>query len=245
MTGRTTPFTQETNMTNLTSQTTLEDPSRPLFQTYESSPIPSQKQLVELSRAERTAQELDLVGRMLVDDAGAWRYFTAEYSRIVIGCIRRVLTRFSRVTSDHDVDEVYARFCFELLANDRRKLRRFDPEKGGRLSTWVGLLAKNATYDYLRRVKRDRVCEPLPETDVLPAETESPFEQVMIQQRAALTSATLRQLSDRDRQFVDLYFAQGMEAEEIAEVMNISVKTVYTKRHKITARLEQMLALHA
>lgn len=66
-----------------------------------------------------------------------------------------------------------------------------------------------------------------------------------MQQRAALTSATLRQLSVRDRQFVDLYFAQGMEAEEIAEIMNISVKTVYTKRHKITARLEQMLSIQA
>jgi RNA polymerase sigma-70 factor (ECF subfamily) len=146
------------------------------------------------------------------------------------------------VTDDHDVDEVYARFCFELLANDRKKLRAFDPEKGGRLGTWVGLLAKNATYDYLRRIKRDRVCEPLPESDTLQADSASPFEQVVLQQRATLTSATLRRLSDRDRQFVELYFAEGMEAEDIAKIMNISVKTVYTKRHKITARLEAMMS---
>lgn len=231
-------------MTNLSTQTKLDDSSRPFLSTFETAHVASES-LGDLGRAERAAQESDLVARLLADDPAAWRYFTAEYSRIVIGCIRRVLSRFTRVTSDNDVDEVYARFCFELLANDRRKLRRFDPERGGRLSTWIGLLAKNATYDYLRRVKRDRVCEPLPETDILPCETESPFEQVVLQQRAALTSATLRQLSVRDRQFVDLYFAQGMEAEEIAEIMNISVKTVYTKRHKITARLEQMLSIQA
>lgn len=229
-------------MTNLAETSTVEKTfTTPFLPSIQPRPLPTRRELSDIGRAERAAQETDLVARLLADDPAAWRYFTSEYSRIIIGCIRRVLARFTRVTSDHDVDEVYARFCFELLANDRKKLRCFDPDKGGRLSTWVGLLAKNATYDYLRRLKRDRVCEPLPETDVLPAEEDSPFDQVVLQQRAALTSATLRQLSDRDRQFVDLYFAQGKEAEDIAKIMNISVKTVYTKRHKITARLESML----
>lgn len=229
-------------MTNLNATTVQAHERAPFIPSIEGRTYTSQRDLVDISRAERTAQETDLVARLLADDPAAWRYFTAEYSRIIVGCIRRVLARFTRVTSDHDVDEVYARFCFELLANDRKKLRAFDPEKGGRLGTWVGLLAKNATYDYLRRLKRDRVCEPLPESDTLQADSESPFEQVVLQQRAALTSATLRRLSDRDRQFVELYFAEGMEAEEIAKIMNISVKTVYTKRHKITARLEAMMA---
>lgn len=229
-------------MSNLNTTTVQNQERAPFLPSLDERPFPSQRDLVGINRAERTAQETDLVARLLADDAPAWRHFTAEYSRVIIGCIRRVLSRFTRVTSDHDVDEVYARFCFELLANDRKKLRAFDPEKGGRLGTWVGLLAKNATYDYLRRIKRDRVCEPLPESDTLPADSESPFEQVVLSQRAALTSATLRRLSDRDRQFVELYFAEGMDAEDIAKIMNISVKTVYTKRHKITARLEAMMA---
>lgn len=233
-------------MSNLNQATSVQDsrPS-PFLPSVQQRPLPSRRELSDINRAERAAQETDLVARLLDDEPGAWRYFTAEYSRIIIGCIRRVLARFTRVTSDHDVDEVYARFCFELLANDRKKLRCFDPEKGGRLSTWVGLLAKNATYDYLRRLKRDRVCEPLPESDNLASASQSPFEQVVLQQQAALTSGVLRRLSARDRQFVDLYFAQGKEAEDIAEIMNISIKTVYTKRHKITARLEAMMAARA
>ena len=231
-------------MTNLATVHTPTSQNPSPFALKSQSPAPKihKAQIIEINRAERAAQEMDLVARLLRDEPAAWRFFTTEYSRVIIGCIRRVLARFTRVTSDHDVDEVYARFCFELLANDRKKLRRFDPEKGGRLSTWIGLLATNATYDYLRRIKRDRVCEPMPESDNLQSDVESPFEQVALQQRAALTSVILRQLSERDREFVELYFAQGMEAEQIAELMNISVKTVYTKRHKITARLEQMLA---
>ena len=190
----------------------------------------------------RHDDEKALVARLLLDDPAAWRTFTSEYSRIAIGCIRRVLYRFTRVTNEHDVDEIYARFCFQLLASDKKKLRRFDPERGGRLSTWIGLLAKNATYDYLRRIKRDQVCEPMPEAETFAAEGSNPFEQVALRQRAKLTAQTLQHLSERDRQFVELYFGRGLEAEEVAQRMNISVKTVYTKRHKVTAKLESLIA---
>ena len=41
---------------------------------------------------------------------------------------------------------------------------------------------------------------------------------------------------------VALYFGEGLEPEQIAERMHISVKTVYSKKHKIQSRLEAMLS---
>jgi RNA polymerase sigma-70 factor (ECF subfamily) len=187
------------------------------------------------------SEDAALVALLTTQDPGAWRLFTKRYAPIVIACIRRVLGRFSRVTSEHDVDEVYARFCAELLAHDHKKLRAYDPSKGSRLSTWLGLLASNATYDYLRRLKRDRVCEPLSDTDGYVASGPSPYDVVALRQRAALASELLSELSERDREFVELYFGEGLEVEIIAERMQISIKTVYTKKHKITARLERLL----
>lgn len=196
------------------------------------------------ARPVRTGEPKDdaeLVARLVVRDAAAWRAFTRKYSPVVISCIRKVLGRFSRVTSEHDVDEVYARFCAELLASDHKKLRAYDPSKGSRLSTWLGLLASNTTYDYLRRLKRDRVCEPLTDTDGFVATGPSPYDVVALRQRAALASEILAELSERDREFVELYFGEGLDVDAIAERMQISVKTVYTKKHKITARLERLL----
>jgi DNA-directed RNA polymerase specialized sigma24 family protein len=34
------------------------------------------------------------------------------------------------------------------------KVRAFDPERGNRFSSWMGLLAINASYDFLRTLKR-------------------------------------------------------------------------------------------
>lgn len=201
--------------------------------------------LIALNRKERADQERELVARLLRDEPAAWRVFTECYSRVALASIRRIVSRFNHVTAEHDVDEIYARFCLELLSHDRKKLRAFDPDKGSRLSTWVGLLATNATYDYLRFIRRNLVCDPLPERDCLRSGDQSPLEQTEAQERASKAAKILSHLSTRDRQFVQLYFAEGLSADEVAARMNINVKTVYTKRHKISARLESLVADHA
>lgn len=187
--------------------------------------------------------ELALVQRLLDSDPAAWRSFTKSYAPLILGCIRRVLGRFTRVTSEHDVEEVYARFCCDLVSGERTKLRRFDPEKGSRLSTWLGMLATNATYDYLRRIKRERAQEPLPETDTFCSNEPSPDDVASDRERARIAADVLETLSERDREFVELYFGEGVSPEVISERMGISIKTVYTKKHKITARLERLLAV--
>jgi RNA polymerase sigma-70 factor, ECF subfamily len=48
---------------------------------------------------------------------------------------------------------------------------------------------------------------------------------------------------DRDRarppraQFLSLYFGRNLSVEEVAAEMGISVKTVYSKKHKLLTRL--------
>ena len=45
-----------------------------------------------------------------------------------------------------------------------------------------------------------------------------------------------------DQTFVRLYYMDGLSPEEVAEEMQISVKTVYSKKHKIRSRLEHALS---
>jgi RNA polymerase sigma-70 factor (ECF subfamily) len=55
----------------------------------------------------------------------------------------------------------------------------------------------------------------------------------------------VRELSDKDREFFALYFDEGLDVEQIAAKMQVSVKTVYTKKHKIQSRIEACLDLAA
>jgi RNA polymerase sigma-70 factor (ECF subfamily) len=41
--------------------------------------------------------------------------------------------------------------------------------------------------------------------------------------------------------FLALYYAEGLDAETVADRMEISLKTVYSKKHKIRAHLRRCI----
>src|SRR5262245_25911109 len=184
----------------------------------------------------------DLVAGMLANDKAAWREFQTRYDRLIIRCITKVTRRFASMVSQDDVREVYATLYVSLLANDMHKLRSFDPERGNRFSSWIGLLAINAAYDYLRTLKREPQKECITEAMELVCDLPDPFELTSEHERAAIAQRTLADFSEKDRTFAALYFGEGMDPQDIATKMNISVKTVYSKKHKIQSRLESVLS---
>ena len=190
-------------------------------------------------------EELQLIDGLLSGSEAAWRHFHVQYDRLIYRCIRKVTHGFAAVVRSEDEREIYANLIVQLLSNDKRKLRSFDPSRGSRLGTWLGLLATHAAYDYLRSLRREVPRVPLTEAECARCDGESPFEQVERKERSRMVRDLLGQLSAKDRQFVKLYFNRGMSPEAVADAMNISVKTVYSKKHKIQTRLEGIVAQQA
>ncbi len=182
-----------------------------------------------------------LVEAMLVNDTRAWREFQRRYDRLIHRCITKVTRRFASIVMHEDVREIYASLLLSLLANDKHKLKSFDPARGNRFSSWIGLLAINSAYDYLRALKREPAKGTLAEAADLVCELPDPYEQAVEQERAQIAARTLAGFSAKDKAFAALYFGEGMEPTEIARVLSISVKTVYSKKHKIQSRLESVL----
>ncbi len=203
-----------------------------------SGPKSSTRLRVEVKKSPDVWTDIELVDAMLENDALAWREFQRRYDRLVQRCILKVTRRFASVVSHEDVREISAMLSLALLANDMHKLRSFDPDRGNRFSSWIGLLAINCAYDYLRQIKREPNKAALTEAHELACQLPDPFDAVAERERAAMAHEMLADFTPRDRAFAALYFGEGMEPDEIAKRMNISVKTVYSKKHKIQARLE-------
>jgi RNA polymerase sigma-70 factor (ECF subfamily) len=183
-----------------------------------------------------------MIGEMLTRSECAWRRFHKRFDRLIFRCITKVTARFKALLGEDDVREIYAILLVQLVSNDMHKLRSFDPKRGYSLSSWIGLLAVNAAYDYLRVLRRDPSRVALIEMEDISSDMPSPHEHVELQQRAELVAHVLRALSAKDQEFVALYFGEGLAPEQVAERMSISVKTVYSKKHKIQSRLEQLLS---
>jgi len=186
-------------------------------------------------------EERTLVDALIANDPTAWREFQRRYDRLILRCITKVTKRFSSVSQD-DVREIYAQLLVSLLSNGKSKLRAFDAARGSRFSSYIGMLAIHCAYDWLRAVRREPQREGLAEAVELSSDLPDPFEATAAQERADLAARVMEGFSERDRTFAALYFGEGMEPHEIARSMKISVKTVYSKKHKIQSKLESIVA---
>jgi len=185
--------------------------------------------------------ETQLLNRMLLRDGVAWREFHRRYDRLIYRCIHKVTGRFPGSITSEDVREIYAMFLLGLNKRNMHKLRTFDPERGNKLSSWVGMLATNCAWDYLRRVARRPQTTTLADAENIGSTSDSPYDDLLQKERWAVVNRVLETFSEKDRQFVQLYFMEGQSPDQIAETMGISVKTVYSKKHKIRCRLQKVL----
>ena len=196
----------------------------------------------------RSMSDDDLLQAVLGKDDRAWQELLRRFRALIFRCIARVACRYHALVGNEDINEIFSEVCLSFLRDDMRKLRAYDPSRGSRLGSWLGLLAINATYDFLRQATRrpalvhldpldgqssDPLCEQ-------PAQGPSALDDLIEKERWGLLNGLLADFSSRDRRFIELYYGNGLAPEEVATVMGISVKTVYSKKHKLHMRLAQL-----
>jgi RNA polymerase sigma factor (sigma-70 family) len=76
----------------------------------------------------------------------AWDLFAERYRRLILATIRRL------VHEHDDVMDVFSGICQVLHADDLARLRRFvdRPAHSARFSTWLVVVVRNLTIDWLR-----------------------------------------------------------------------------------------------
>jgi RNA polymerase sigma-70 factor, ECF subfamily len=194
----------------------------------------------QIDTPQAVLSEEALLDGLLTDQVAAWQEFNRRYSRMLYACIARIVRRFARSTGSEDAREIYSNFCLSLI-QDKKRLRSFERDRGTKLGSWLAMLAVHAAYDYLRCLRRRPSGVPIDNISDLASICPVPDELCIQQQRTELVARLLSELTEKDRQFMFLHFGQGLAPEEVAQRMGISVKTVYTKKHKLRSRLESML----
>jgi RNA polymerase sigma-70 factor (ECF subfamily) len=182
-----------------------------------------------------------LLRGLLADDPRAWRVFQVRFDRLVVRSISKVTEHFRALVAPDEVSDIRALFYVSLLANDKKRLRVFDPQRGTRFCSWIAMLASNRAYDYIRARRREPEKTELAEAHSAACDRPDPFERCASGERATMTATALRELSAKDRAFARLYFAEELEPSEVAAKLQVSVKTVYSKKHKVRLRLATLL----
>jgi RNA polymerase sigma-70 factor (ECF subfamily) len=190
--------------------------------------------------------EAELIAAVVARAPGAWPELYRRFERVIIGCVRNALRRYSALATEEDVEDIVNTVCLNLVKDDFKKLRSFDATRGYRLSSWMGLIATNTALDALRR--RDPGHKSLdaggdegPAIQVADSRA-TPGEALERRRQWQALAEAIQDLPDPDRQFLALYYEHELAPEEIAARLGISVNTVYSRKNKLREKLKRLVA---
>lgn len=185
--------------------------------------------------------DLALLQRVLERDGKAFEQFYNRFRNLIVACVVRVCQRSGVRLQSDDMADLVSEVTLNMVAHDYRRLRLYRIDGGCSVSSWVGVIASSTAHDFLRRERRRRL-DPVIDTELerLTEPVEGPDVELIDRQQRHFVDQALAQFSERDRDFVDLYFVKALEPEVIAERMQVSVSTVYSKKAKIKTRLRAL-----
>ena len=159
--------------------------------------------------------ESDLIDRILAGNRQAFKELVVTYQRLVNHIVYRIMP-----DSDERED-----ICQEVFIKVYRNLGRYRAE--ARLSTWIGTIAANCCYDFLRK-KNIAIDDDRPDdyAGELPDNTAATDRLAEQQDLAALLRNEIDRLPRHYRTIITLYHLDELSYDEIGRVLNLPDGTV-------------------
>jgi RNA polymerase sigma-70 factor (ECF subfamily) len=182
-------------------------------------------------------------------NAAAWCEFINRYDRLIRGTAAVVARRWGQGSLEEREDltqEIYLKLC----ANGAQVLLSLRGKEKEAIFSYLKIIATNTAHDYFRakvsQRRGERVTEQISEKHGLGSAGREDMERRLIFQEIdrVLESQTQAENGVRDRTVFRLYYKQGMTAKEIAGLpnINLTVKGVEAVIHRLTARIQELLA---
>jgi RNA polymerase sigma-70 factor, ECF subfamily len=153
-----------------------------------------------------------------------------RYGKLVYGLALKIL-------NDPQEAEDLAQEVFLRLWRDRS----YNPERGS-MSSFLATVTRSRSIDKIRSRKSSlKFLDRWSKT--MSAETfpNAPFEQASFAERSQQVRIALAQLSQEQRQVLELVYYEGMSQSEIAQQLNIPLGTVKTRSRLGLLKLRQSL----
>ena len=170
-----------------------------------------------------------LMAAYVAGDAQAFRVLFDRYAPQLYRLVRR------RIASDSDARDVVQQALLQMhrARNDFRADSRVRP--------WLFTIAVNLVREHYR--KRGRRREQALETEPpLPADPAAiPGAQDDSHERAARVRAALAQLSEQQREVIELHWFEQCQYDEIAAIVGASVAAVRVRAHRGYLKLRELL----
>ncbi len=178
--------------------------------------------------------DAQLVQKCLRGDGPAWEELVHRHARRVFGLCYRF------TGNSHEAEDLSQ----EVFLKIYRSLASYRSAAGG-FPTWLTSVTRNLLVDHYRRTKRDRLTDSIedemPRLEEKHSSTRTPFKHVADAELSGQIQHALSRLSPELREAVILRDLQGLEYNEIQEVLSVPEGTVKSRINRGRIELARIL----
>jgi RNA polymerase sigma factor (sigma-70 family) len=172
---------------------------------------------------------------------GAWEEFIHRYNRLIYYAMHRTMATRSYAPTAEETEDLLNDLLVHLIKNNCKKLTQYRGDQGATVATWLRTVTVRFVIDYLRKKARESETVDIDSHSYL-AETasdspETPEEVYESKEAQRMFSLAVSALDEKDRYFMELYYGQGLAPEKVADVLGISVKTVYSRVNRLKTKI--------
>ena len=142
--------------------------------------------------------------------------------------------KYNHGAPPEEIEEFSEQITLLLLEDDCRRLQTYDPQKA-KLKTWLRHVVRHHVSHYFQKLPASEPLEELAEAQVSAAASQE--KELLAKEERALLHEAIKQLTPHDQRLVHLKL-NGASDEEIAEAMNIKLRSVQQEWSKIGRKLK-------
>ena len=193
-----------------------------------------------------SSDDFSLVNDCVNGKREAWDFFVQRFSKLIYHAINKALKSYACNLPQEDIEDIYNGVFLSFIENDFKKIRQFKGKMGCSLSSWVRLITIRHTIDFLRVQRQHSSLDDINAatgsmTEALHDKNPSVQEHLELSETEKIMKECIEDLPPSDRLFMALYYEKELPPEKIADVINVSVNTIYSKKKRIREKLEKIL----
>lgn len=189
--------------------------------------------------------EKELLNTCIQGSKEAWDTFVEKYTNLIYHTINKTLKTYYADHLYQDSSDIHNNVFLCLMENNYRKLRQYEGRNGCTVSSWLMVVTTNFTLNYIKKQKQhipieDNTTDNMDVIEKVSNPQQQPDEELSKKEYGEVFKELINDLNANDMLFLKLYYEKDLPPEEIAEILNLTVSTVYSKKNRIREKLTKI-----
>lgn len=186
--------------------------------------------------------EKELLNTCVQGSKEAWDAFVEKYTNLIYHTINKTLKTYYADHLYQDSSDIHNNVFLSLMENNYRKLRLYEGRNGCTVSSWLMVVTTNFTLNIIKKQKQhipieDNTTDNMDVIEKVSNPQQQPDEELSEKEYGEAFKELINDLNANDMLFLKLYYEKELPPEEIAEILNLTVSTVYSKKNRIREKL--------